>query len=742
MIWGRTTFTMDNEMSESVLKTFIDLYEKGLIYRGYRMVNWDPEAKTTLSDEEVIFEEKAGNLYYINYKIDGSEDVLTIATTRPETILGDSAICINPNDERFVHLRGKMAIVPIVNRVIPIIEDEYVDIEFGTGCLKVTPAHDPNDKVLGEKHNLEVIDIFNDDASLNSQGLHYQGKDRFVVRKEISDELKNMGSLIKIEQYIHKVGTSERTKAVIEPKISAQWFLSMEDLSKPALDHVMNDDVKFHPSKFKNSYRNWMENIRDWNISRQLWWGHQIPAYFYGDGVNDFVVAKNIEEALGKAKIKSKNELLSLEDLKQDEDVLDTWFSSWLWPISVFNGINDPENDDIQYYYPTNDLVTAPEIMFFWVARMIISGYEYRGEVPFKNVYYTGIVRDKQGRKMSKSLGNSPDPIELIEKYGADGVRVGMLLCSPAGNDLPFEESLCEQGRNFSNKIWNGFRLVNGWEVSEKIEQPISSKIAIEWYQSKFQSVLKSVEESMDQFRLSEALMSIYKLIWDDFSSWYLEMVKPEFQKPIDVITLNATIGFFEDNIKMLHPFMPFITEEIWQIFKERTAGEALIISDYPKLNKYDKSLLTDFEITKEIVSAIRNIRKEKNISFKDEIGLYVLEKESLNSNFDSVIRKLCNLSELNKVDSKVDKSLSFRVNANEYFIPFSDNIDTETELRKLTEELNYTKGFLKSVQKKLANERFVHNAPEQVISIERKKEADALTKITMLEESLERLRV
>jgi valyl-tRNA synthetase len=740
--WGRTKFTMDDEMSESVLKTFIDLYEKGLIYRGYRMVNWDPEAKTTLSDEEVIFEEKAGNLYYINYKIDGSEDVLTIATTRPETILGDSAICINPNDERFVHLRGKMAIVPIVNRVIPIIEDEYVDIEFGTGCLKITPAHDPNDKVLGEKHNLEVIDIFNDDASLNSQGLHYQGKDRFVVRKEISDELKNMGSLIKIEQYIHKVGTSERTKAVIEPKISAQWFLSMEDLSKPALDHVMNDDVKFHPSKFKNSYRNWMENIRDWNISRQLWWGHQIPAYFYGDGVNDFVVAKNIEEALEKAKIKSKNELLSLEDLKQDEDVLDTWFSSWLWPISVFNGINDPENDDIQYYYPTNDLVTAPEIMFFWVARMIISGYEYRGEVPFKNVYYTGIVRDKQGRKMSKSLGNSPDPIELIEKYGADGVRVGMLLCSPAGNDLPFEESLCEQGRNFSNKIWNGFRLVNGWEVLEKIEQPVSSKIAIEWYQSKFQSVLKSVEESMDQFRLSEALMSIYKLIWDDFSSWYLEMVKPEFQKPIDVITLNATIGFFEDNIKMLHPFMPFITEEIWQIFKERTAGEALIISDYPKLNKYDKSLLTDFEITKEIVSAIRNIRKEKNISFKDEIGLYVLEKESLNSNFDSVIRKLCNLSELNKVDSKVDKSLSFRVNANEFFIPFSDNIDTETELRKLTEELNYTKGFLKSVQKKLANERFVHNAPEQVISIERKKEADALTKITMLEESLERLRV
>jgi len=740
--WDRTKFTMDEEMSESVLKTFIDLYEKGLIYRGYRMVNWDPEAKTTLSDEEVIFEEKSGNLYYINYKIDGSDDVLTIATTRPETILGDSAICINPSDERFKHLRGKKAIVPIVNRIIPIIEDEYVDVEFGTGCLKVTPAHDPNDKILGEKHNLEVIDIFNDDASLNFQGLHYQGKDRFVVRKEISDELKNMGSLIKVEQYIHKVGTSERTKAVIEPKISAQWFLSMEDLSKPALDHVMNDDVQFHPSKFKNSYRNWMENIRDWNISRQLWWGHRIPAYFYGTGVNDFVVAKNIEEALEKAKIKSKKESLSIEHLRQDEDVLDTWFSSWLWPISVFNGINDPENVDIKYYYPTNDLVTAPDIMFFWVARMIISGCEYRGEVPFKNVYYTGMVRDKQGRKMSKSLGNSPDPIELIEKYGADGVRVGILLCSPAGNDLPFDESLCEQGRNFSNKIWNGFRLVSGWEVSKKIEQPVSSKIAIEWYRSKFQSVLKSVEESMEQFRLSEALMSVYKLIWDDFSSWYLEMVKPEFQKPIDAITLNATITFFEENIKMLHPFMPFITEEIWQIFDERNKDEALIISDYPKQKEYDKSLLDDFEITKEIVSAIRNIRKEKNISFKDKVGLSVLEKESLNSNFDSVIQKLCNLSELEKVDSKVDKALSFRVNANEYFIPFTENIDTETELKKIAEELNYTKGFLKSVQKKLSNERFVNNAPEQVISNERKKEADALIKITMLEESLERLRI
>ena len=737
--WDRTKFTMDEDLSESVLKTFIDLYEKGLIYRGYRMVNWDPQAKTTLSDEEVIFEEKPGNLYYINYKIDGSDDVLTIATTRPETILGDTAICINPNDERFAHLRGKKAIVPIVNRVVPIIEDEYVDIEFGTGCLKVTPAHDPNDKVLGEKHHLEVIDIFNDDASLNSNGLHFQGKDRFVVRKEISEELKNMGSLIKIEQYIHKVGTSERTKAVIEPKISAQWFLSMKDLSKPALDHVMNDDVQFHPSKFKNSYRNWMENIRDWNISRQLWWGHQIPAYFYDEGVNDFVVAENVEEALEKAKQKTKNIALTIEDLRQDEDVLDTWFSSWLWPISVFNGINEPENEDIKYYYPTNDLVTAPEIMFFWVARMIMSGYEYRGTLPFKNVYYTGIVRDKQGRKMSKSLGNSPDPIELIQKYGADGVRVGMLLCSPAGNDLPFDEVLCEQGRNFSNKIWNGFRLVKGWEVSNNIEQPNSSKIAIEWYRSKFQSVLKNVESSMDQFRLSEALMSIYKLIWDDFSSWYLEMVKPEFQKPIDSVTIKATIAFFEDNIKMLHPFMPFISEEIWQIFDKRTKNEALIISKYPEQLGFDKNLLADFEITKEIVSAIRNLRKEKNISFKDKIELSVLEKESLNSNFDSIIKKLCNLSELNKVDLKVDKALSFRVNTNEFFIPFSENIDTEMELKKLSEELNYTKGFLKSVQKKLSNKRFVDNAPEQVITNERKKEADAMTKIAMLKDSLKR---
>ncbi len=739
--WERTKFTMDDDLSESVIKTFLDLYEKGLIYRGYRMVNWDPEAKTTLSDEEVIFEEKQGNLYYINYKIEESDDLLTIATTRPETILGDTAICINPNDNRFTHLKGKNAIVPVANRVIPIIEDEYVDIEFGTGCLKVTPAHDPNDKILGEKHKLEFIDIFNDDATLNSFGLHYQGKDRFVVRKEITKELESLGCLVKIEQHMHKVGTSERTKAVIEPKISAQWFLSMKDLAKPALDHVMNDDIQFHPAKFKNSYRNWMENVRDWNISRQLWWGHQIPAYFYGEGVNDFVVGKNIEEALIKAKKKTNNDSLTNKDLTQDPDVLDTWFSSWLWPMSVFDGINNPDNKDINYYYPTNDLVTAPEIMFFWVARMIIAGYEYRNDLPFKNVYYTGIVRDKQGRKMSKSLGNSPDPIELMKKYGADGVRVGMLMSSPAGNDLPFDESLCEQGRNFANKIWNGFRLVKGWEVSETIEQPESSKIAIEWYKSKFQHVFHSIEKSFDQFRISEALLRIYKLIWDDFSSWYLEMVKPEYGQPIDAKTSEATIALFEDNIKVLHPFMPFITEEIWQYFDTRSKEEALIISDYPVQGKFDQQLLSDFEITREIVSAIRNIRKEKNISFKEKLELFVIEKEVINEKFDNIIQKLCNLSSITKVNRKVENTLTFRVRSNEFFIPFSENINTEEELKKITEELIYTKGFLTAVQRKLSNERFVNNAPEQVIVNERKKEADAEAKIAMLEKSLTSLK-
>ena len=738
--WERTKFTMDDDLSESVIKTFLDLYKKGLIYRGYRMVNWDPSAKTTLSDEEVIYEEKMGNLYYVNYKIEGSDDVLTIATTRPETILGDTAICINPNDERFKNLKGKNAIVPICNRVVPIIEDEYVDVEFGTGCLKVTPAHDPNDKVLGEKFNLEVIDIFNDDATLNSFGMHYEGKDRFVVRKEITKELESLGCLEKVEQYMHKVGTSERTKAVIEPKISAQWFLSMKDLAKPALDHVMNDDIQFHPSKFKNSYRNWMENVRDWNISRQLWWGHQIPAYFYGEGVNDFVVAKTVEEALELAKQKTGNLQLTTKDLTQDPDVLDTWFSSWLWPMSVFDGINNPNNEDINYYYPTNDLVTAPEIMFFWVARMIIAGYEYKNELPFKNVYYTGIVRDKQGRKMSKSLGNSPDPIELMEKYGADGVRVGMLMSSPAGNDLPFDESLCEQGRNFSNKIWNGFRLVQGWEISESIEQPKSSKIAIEWYKAKFQQVLQSIEESFEQFRISEALMSIYKLIWDDYSSWFLEMIKPEYQQPIDAKTYNETIEIFENNLKVLHPFMPFLTEEIWQNITTRTPDEALIIAEYPKNETVDSQLIKDFEFVTEVVSNIRTIRKDKNISFKEKIDLIVIESESINKDFDVVIEKLTNSNSINYANENVEGALSFRVKSNEYFIPITSDINVEEEKAKIEEELKYTEGFLKSVQGKLKNERFVSNAPEQVIANERKKEADALAKIETLKASLKNL--
>jgi len=735
--WERTKFTMDADLSEAVTKVFIDLYNKGLIYRGYRMVNWDPSAKTTLSDEEVIFEEKQGNLYYVNYKIEGSNNVLTIATTRPETILGDSAICINPNDERFAHLKGKKAIVPICNRVIPIIEDEYVDVEFGTGCLKVTPAHDQNDKVLGEKHNLEVIDIFNDDATLNSFGLHYEGKDRFIVRKEITKELEKLGCLVKIEQHLHKVGTSERTKEVIEPKISAQWFLKMDTIVKPALKAVLEDEeIHFFPKHYNNTYRHWLENIRDWNISRQLWWGHQIPAYFYGDGENDFVVATSMKEAVKIASEKLGKEVTE-SDLKQDPDALDTWFSSWLWPISVFDGIRYPNNEEINYYYPTNDLVTGPDIIFFWVARMIFAGYEFRNEKPFTNVYFTGIVRDKQRRKMSKSLGNSPDPIELMEKYGADGVRVGMLLCSAAGNDLLFDEDLCAQGRNFSNKIWNAFRLIKGWEVSETIEQPQSAKIAIDWYKSKFQQTLQEIESSFEQYRISEALMSIYKLIWDDFSSWFLEMVKPAYQQPIDAKTLTSVISFLEDNLKVLHPFMPFLTEEIWQHISDRTPDEALIIAEYPKMVSVNENLINEFKIASEVISGIRNIRKEKNIAFKNEIDFLVLNNDKINTDFDAVIEKLGNTSSINYVTEKVDGALSFRVKSNEYFIPMSSDIDVAAEKEKLEEELKYTEGFLKSVQKKLSNERFVNNAPKQVINNERQKEADALAKIETLKASL-----
>ncbi|MFK7782100.1 valine--tRNA ligase [Psychroserpens sp.] len=738
--WDRTKFTMDDDMSEAVIKVFVDLYNKGLIYRGYRMVNWDPEAKTTLSDEEVIHIEQQGLLYYLEYKIEGSDEKLTIATTRPETIFGDTAICINPNDERFVHLKGKKAIVPICGRVIPIIEDEYVDVEFGTGCLKVTPAHDENDKVLGDKHNLEVVDIFNEDATLNSYGLHYKGQDRFVVRKAVAKELEVAGIIVKTENHINKVGTSERTKAIIEPRLSDQWFLKMEDLAKPALDAVLkNGDVKLFPKKFENTYRHWMENIRDWNISRQLRWGQQIPAFYYGDGKEDFVVAETIESALELAKEKANNQELTTSDLRQDSDALDTWFSSWLWPMSVFDGIRNPENEEIKYYYPTNDLVTGPDILFFWVARMIVAGYEYKDQRPFENVYLTGLVRDKQRRKMSKSLGNSPDALKLIEDYGADGVRVGLLLSAAAGNDLMFDEELCNQGKGFANKIWNAFRLVQGWEIKD-IDQPESSKIAIDWYEQKFQNALVEIEDHYSKYRLSDALMSMYKLIWDDFCSWLLEMIKPAYQQPIDKRTYASVISIFENNLRILHPFMPFLTEEIWQHITDREPQDALIVAQYPKIEAFDSKLISDFEIVKDIVSGIRTIRKEKNIAFKDSIELKVLNNENFEAKYDSIISKMGHVSEMSSVTQTVEGALTFRVLSNEYFIPMEGSIDVEAEIVKLTEELKYTEGFLKSVQGKLKNERFVNNAPEQVVASERKKEADALAKIETIKASLSSL--
>ncbi|MFV0541359.1 MAG: valine--tRNA ligase [Aestuariibaculum sp.] len=741
--WDRTKFTMDDDMSRAVIKVFVDLYNKGLIYRGYRMVNWDPEAKTTLSDEEVIYEEKQGNLYYLNYKIEGSDDTLTIATTRPETIFGDTAVCINPNDERFTHLRGKKAIVPICNRVVPIIEDEYVDIEFGTGCLKVTPAHDENDKMLGDKHHLEVVDIFNEDASLNSYGLHYEGQDRFVVRKAIAKELEKTGVLVKVETHINKVGTSERTKAVIEPRLSDQWFLKMEDLAKPALQAVLNDnpDIKLFPKKFENTYRHWMENIRDWNISRQLLWGQQIPAYYYGNGKMDFVVAETIEAALELAKQKTNNQQLTIENLRQDTDALDTWFSSWLWPMSVFDGIRNPENADIKYYYPTNDLVTGPDILFFWVARMIIAGYEYKGKKPFNNVYLTGLVRDKKRRKMSKSLGNSPDALKLIEEYSADGVRVGLLFSSAAGNDLLFDEALCQQGKGFANKIWNAYRLIDGWDIDKTLPQPESSKIALKWYESKFQKTLAEIDDHFSKYRLSDALMTIYKLIMDDFSSWLLEIVKPAYQKPVDTQTHNALIAAFEDNLKILHPFMPFLTEDIWHYIAERTPKEALIIAKWPNPKPVNNTLIAEFEFASEVVSGIRTIRKDKNIAFKDIINVSLINNENVNTTFDTVISKLGHVETLSYVTEAIEGALTFRVKSNEYFVPMAGSIDIEAEIGKLTEELHYTEGFLKSVQKKLSNERFVNNAPEQVVAVEKKKEADAIAKIETLKTSLASLK-
>ena len=738
--WDRTKFTLDDDMSESVIKVFVDLYNKDLIYKGYRMVNWDPQARTTLSDEEVEYTEKQGKLYYINYKIKDSDDDLTIATTRPETLLGDTAICINPKDERHTKLKGKHAIVPINNRVVPIIEDEYVDLEFGTGCLKVTPAHDENDKMLGEKHELEVIDIFNEDATLNSFGLHYEGKDRFIVRKEIVKELEALGTIVKIEDHTNRVGISERTKAIIEPRLSDQWFLKMKHLAKPAIEAVLEtEDVKLYPKRFNNTYRHWMENIRDWNISRQLRWGQQIPAYYYGDGKEDFVVAENIEAALELAKEKTSNSNLQTSDLRQDSDALDTWFSSWLWPISVFDGIRNPDNEEINYYYPTNDLVTGPDILFFWVARMIVAGYEFKGKRPFENVYLTGLVRDKQRRKMSKSLGNSPDALKLIDDYGADGVRVGLLLSAAAGNDLMFDEELCNQGKSFANKIWNAFRLVKGWEVAD-IEQPESSRLALDWYKAKFQKAFAEMEYNYSKYRLSDVLMTSYKLIYDDFCGWLLEMIKPAYGQPLDRTTFDAVVITFEDNLKVLHPFMPFLTEEIWQFMAKRNTDEALIISKYPEQTSSDSKLIEDFELVKDAVSGIRTIRKEKNIAFKDTIALSVINNENLDISYNSVISKMGNISDLQTVDAAIDGALTFRVKSNEYFIPMDGAINVEEEIEKLTEELKYTQGFLQSVQKKLSNERFVNNAPAQVVGSEKKKEADALAKIETINKSLKSL--
>jgi valyl-tRNA synthetase len=735
--WDRTKFTMDDDMSASVIKVFVELYNKGLIYKGYRMVNWDPEAKTTLSDEEVIYEEKQGQLYYVSYQVSGTNDTLTIATTRPETILGDTAICIHPEDERFKHLRGKKAIVPVANREIPIIQDSYVDMEFGTGCLKVTPAHDANDWALGEKHELETIDIFNEDATLNANGLHYKGKDRFLVRKEIVKELEALGSLEKVEPYTNKVGTSERTKAVIEPRLLDQWFLKMEDLAGPALKAVTETkEVKFFPKKFENTYRFWMENIRDWNISRQLWWGQQIPAYYFGDGTADHVVAESAEEALKLARERTGNPKLQMEDLRQDEDVLDTWFSSWLWPISVFGGILEPDNKEVNYYYPTNDLVTGPDIIFFWVARMIVAGYEFRGARPFENVYFTGLVRDKERRKMSKQLGNSPDALALMANYGADGVRVGLLLSSAAGNDLLFDETLCQQGKNFANKIWNAFRLVKGWQVAE-LPQPSAAALGIAWYEAKFSQVLHEIEDHFSKYRISDALMAIYKLVWDDFCSWFLEIVKPEYKKPIDANTYASVVSLFEKNLKILHPFMPFLTEEVWQCMAERTPEEALVIAPWPTPKPFDMDVLKAFDYTTEVISGIRTIRKEKNIPLKEALELQVLNAQEAPGDWNAIITKLGNIKSIDPVTAAPDGALSFRVKSDEYFVPVTGTIDIAAEIVKIKEELHYTRGFLQSVQKKLSNERFVSNAPEQVVAIEKKKAMDAEEKIATLEKSL-----
>ncbi|MDG2368055.1 MAG: valine--tRNA ligase [Flavobacteriaceae bacterium] len=727
--WKRTKFTLDSEMSESVIKVFIDLFEKKLVYKGFRMVNWDPQAKTTLSNEEVIYEEEESKIFYIKYKILNSSETISVATTRPETIFGDTAIAVNPSDERYHKFEGMKAIIPILNKEIPIIKDDYVDSEFGTGCLKVTPAHSENDKIIGDKHKLEIVDILNDDGTLNDFGLHYKGLDRFVVRDKISDELKKINSLIKVEPYLTNVGKSERTKCIIEPKLSEQWFLKMEDISKPALNAVNRDDVKLFPKKFKNTYRNWMENIRDWNISRQLWWGHQIPVYYFKSNRKDFVVAENIEKAVEKARKKSGNNSLEEKDLEQENDVLDTWFSSWIWPISVFDGIRNPTNKDFNYYYPTNDLVTGPDILFFWVARMIVSGFEFKKLKPFNSVYFTGLVRDKQGRKMSKQLGNSPDAIKLIDDFGADSVRVGLLLSAPAGNDLLFDESLCKQGKNFSNKIWNSYRLIKSWEVSSSVDQNDYCKAGIEWFKNKFDSKLIEIDDHFKKYRISDALMCIYKLVWDDFCSWYLEIVKPSFGLPIDNITFRNTLLFLEKCLIVLHPFMPFISEEIWGGIKNPD-DNPLIIKNWPKSKKINNTLLKDFSHISNLVSGIRKYRNENGISFKDKIELFSLHK--LKSNNKSIVLKLANTEIIGDISNKDLNADSLIIDSNEYFINNFSN--SKSDIKKISEDLEYNQAFLKSVQSKLRNKRFIENAPKSVVNNEKKKEADIKIKIKMLE--------
>ena len=738
--WDRTAFTMDEKRSESVIKVFVDLYNKGLIYRGVRMVNWDPKALTALSDEEVIYKEEHSKLYYLRYNVEGDAEgrYAIVATTRPETIMGDTAMCINPNDPKNEWLKGKKVIVPLVGRVIPVIEDDYVDIEFGTGCLKVTPAHDVNDYMLGEKYNLPSIDIFNDNGTLSEAAGLYVGMDRFDVRKQIEKDLDEAGLLEKVEAYTNKVGFSERTNVPIEPKLSMQWFLKMQHFADMALPPVMNDELKFYPAKYKNTYKNWLENIKDWCISRQLWWGHRIPAYYLPEG--GYVVAETAEQALELAKAKTGNADMTLADLRQDEDCLDTWFSSWLWPISLFDGINNPGNEEIKYYYPTSDLVTAPDIIFFWVARMIMAGYEYMGDMPFKNVYFTGIVRDKLGRKMSKSLGNSPDPLDLIEKYGADGVRMGMMLSAPAGNDILFDDALCEQGRNFNNKIWNAFRLVKGWEVSDDAAVPEAAELAMRWFDAKQNAVAAEVADLFGKYRLSEALMAVYKLFWDEFSAWYLEMIKPAYGQPVSRKVYDTTIAFFDNLLHLLHPFMPFITEELWQHIADRKDGESLMVSPMAAPAAYDEELLKQFEAVKEVISNIRAIRLQKNIAQKEELELQVVGENPVAA-YTAVITKMCNLSAIQSVASKTEGAASFMVGTTEYAVPLGNLIDVEAEIARMEAELKHKEGFLQGVMKKLSNEKFVNNAPAAVIELERKKQADAESIIKSLKESIAALK-